>query len=66
MSGMDKILSINGKWSSLSRTRKLSEATNLVDDSDLVCQPGARWEDINDVLREKKIPLFFPVCQMFW
>ena len=22
-------------------------------DSDLVCQPGARWVDINDTLKEK-------------
>lgn len=30
-------------------------------DSDLVCQSGARWEDINAALKEKGIPLFFPV-----
>ncbi|RDB30391.1 D-lactate dehydrogenase [cytochrome], mitochondrial [Hypsizygus marmoreus] len=30
-------------------------------DSDLVCQPGARWMDINDMLNEKGIPLFFPI-----
>ncbi|RDB27372.1 D-lactate dehydrogenase [cytochrome], mitochondrial [Hypsizygus marmoreus] len=30
-------------------------------DSDLVCQPGARWMDINDLLKEKGIPLFFPI-----
>ncbi|KAF9077968.1 FAD-linked oxidase-like protein [Rhodocollybia butyracea] len=30
-------------------------------DSDLVCQPGACWSDINDTLREKGIPLFFPL-----
>ncbi|KAF8074141.1 FAD-linked oxidase-like protein [Lyophyllum atratum] len=30
-------------------------------DSDLVCQPGARWMDINDTLKEKGIPLFFPL-----
>ncbi|KAL0574570.1 D-lactate ferricytochrome c oxidoreductase [Marasmius crinis-equi] len=29
-------------------------------DSDLVCQSGARWEDINSTLKEKGIPLFFP------
>ncbi|KAI0080145.1 hypothetical protein K474DRAFT_1638149 [Panus rudis PR-1116 ss-1] len=30
-------------------------------DSDLVCQPGARWMDINATLKEKGIPLFFPI-----
>ncbi|EJD53239.1 D-lactate dehydrogenase cytochrome oxidoreductase [Auricularia subglabra TFB-10046 SS5] len=31
------------------------------EDSDLVCQAGARWEEINHTLEEKKIPLFFPL-----
>ncbi|EEB90943.1 hypothetical protein MPER_10782, partial [Moniliophthora perniciosa FA553] len=30
-------------------------------DSDLVCQPGVGWMEINDTLREKGIPLFFPI-----
>ncbi|KAF8642654.1 hypothetical protein AX16_009454 [Volvariella volvacea WC 439] len=30
-------------------------------DSDLVCQPGARWMDINGTLKKKGIPLFFPL-----
>ncbi|KIK50778.1 hypothetical protein GYMLUDRAFT_209035 [Collybiopsis luxurians FD-317 M1] len=30
-------------------------------DSDLVCQPGACWTDINDTLSDKGIPLFFPL-----
>ncbi|THV01036.1 hypothetical protein K435DRAFT_963710 [Dendrothele bispora CBS 962.96] len=30
-------------------------------DSDLVCQPGVGWVEINDTLREKGIPLFFPI-----
>ena len=25
----------------------------LVDDSDIVCQPAARWMDINELLKEK-------------
>ncbi|TFK32246.1 FAD-linked oxidase-like protein [Crucibulum laeve] len=29
-------------------------------DSDLVCQPAARWLDINETLKENGIPLFFP------
>ncbi|KAF8630984.1 hypothetical protein AX15_002694 [Amanita polypyramis BW_CC] len=32
-----------------------------VEDSDVVCQAGARWVDINDVLKEQGIPLFFPI-----
>ncbi|KAJ7221731.1 D-lactate dehydrogenase cytochrome oxidoreductase [Mycena pura] len=31
------------------------------EDSDLVCQAGTRWEDINQTLKEKGIPLFFPL-----
>ncbi|KIM37222.1 hypothetical protein M413DRAFT_77359 [Hebeloma cylindrosporum] len=30
-------------------------------DSDLVCQPGIGWVDINETLKEKGIPLFFPI-----
>ncbi|KAJ3866721.1 FAD-linked oxidase-like protein [Lentinula novae-zelandiae] len=30
-------------------------------DSDLVCQPGVGWVEINDTLRDKGIPLFFPI-----
>lgn len=30
-------------------------------DSDLVCQPAAGWMDINDTLKQKGIPLFFPI-----
>ncbi|KAH7927748.1 D-lactate dehydrogenase cytochrome oxidoreductase [Leucogyrophana mollusca] len=30
-------------------------------DGDLRCQSGVRWEDINSTLREKGIPLFFPL-----
>ncbi|KAJ6546996.1 D-lactate dehydrogenase cytochrome oxidoreductase [Mycena capillaripes] len=31
------------------------------EDSDLICQAGARWEDINQTLKDKGIPLFFPL-----
>ena len=34
----------------------------LEEDGDLVCQAGARWDEINRTLEEKGIPLFFPVC----
>ncbi|KAH7883039.1 hypothetical protein F5I97DRAFT_169398 [Phlebopus sp. FC_14] len=30
-------------------------------DSDLVCQPGIGWMEINDALQQKGIPLFFPL-----
>lgn len=30
-------------------------------DGDMICQSGARWEQINDTLKEKGIPLFFPL-----
>ncbi|KAI0357321.1 hypothetical protein OH77DRAFT_1422154 [Trametes cingulata] len=30
-------------------------------DSDVVCQPGLRWMDLNETLKEKGIPLFFPL-----
>lgn len=30
-------------------------------DSDLICQAGARWEDINESLKDRGIPLFFPL-----
>ncbi|KAI0736753.1 FAD-linked oxidase-like protein [Fomitopsis betulina] len=30
-------------------------------DSDIVCQPGAHWMVINDTLKKKGIPLFFPL-----
>ncbi|KAF9037791.1 hypothetical protein BDZ89DRAFT_1061376 [Hymenopellis radicata] len=30
-------------------------------DSDLVCQPGVGWVEVNDTLKEKGIPLFFPL-----
>ncbi|KAJ3795881.1 D-lactate dehydrogenase cytochrome oxidoreductase [Lentinula aff. detonsa] len=30
-------------------------------DSDLICQAGAQWEDINQALKDKGIPLFFPL-----
>jgi hypothetical protein len=38
-------------------------------DSDMICQAGARWDDINITLAEKGIPLFFPVrlrSEIFW
>lgn len=31
------------------------------DDSDMVVQSGADWMDINATLKDKGIPLFFPV-----
>ncbi|CAL1704055.1 unnamed protein product [Somion occarium] len=31
------------------------------DDGDLICQAGTRWEDVNQILKDKGIPLFFPL-----
>lgn len=61
MSGMDNILQINGKLTPFLNglyynRRNLTEA-----DGDMTCQSGARWEQINETLKEKGIPLFFPV-----
>ncbi|KAJ8517444.1 hypothetical protein ONZ45_g5394 [Pleurotus djamor] len=42
--------------SGMDRIIQINEA-----DSDIICQAGARWEDINDTLKEKGIPLFFPL-----
>ncbi|KAI0755394.1 FAD-linked oxidase-like protein [Daedaleopsis nitida] len=30
-------------------------------DSDVICQPGIRWMDLNETLKKKGIPLFFPL-----
>ena len=61
LSGMDKILSINGECVFLLRGRRGANDLVIVDDADLVCQAGARWEDINHHLQDEGIPLFFPV-----
>lgn len=34
------------------------------DDSDMVVQSGADWMDINATLKDKGIPLFFPVSDI--
>lgn len=63
LSGMDKILEINGIISS----KFLSLGWLILlpaEDSDLICQSGARWEDINQTLKTKGIPLFFPVSPL--
>ncbi|KAH8992583.1 FAD-linked oxidase-like protein [Lactarius hatsudake] len=43
----------------------LSEMDKIIaiheEDSDLVCQPGVGWMEINRTLKEKGIPLFFPI-----
>ncbi|KAI9430533.1 FAD-binding domain-containing protein [Lactarius indigo] len=36
-------------------------ASSLKEDSDLVCQPGVGWMEINQTLKERGIPLFFPI-----
>ncbi|KAJ7680890.1 FAD-linked oxidase-like protein [Mycena polygramma] len=43
----------------------MSEMDQIIDiheaDADLVCQPGVGWMTINETLRTKGIPLFFPI-----
>ncbi|KAH9851657.1 FAD-linked oxidase-like protein [Lenzites betulinus] len=43
----------------------LSKMDNILEiheaDSDVVCQPGLRWMDLNEILSKKGIPLFFPL-----
>ena len=51
MSGMDKILEIHGSWMNLYRSIPADLA--IEPDSDLVCQAGARWMDVNETLKEK-------------
>jgi len=55
-------------WRFMVRTlvdRRSLILNNLTEaDSDLVCQAGARWMDINEMLKEKGIPLFFPVSNL--
>lgn len=55
---MDKILAIHGKEYLSTPVARL---TTFLEDGDLICQAGARWDEINRVLEEKGIPLFFPV-----
>ncbi|KAJ7267660.1 FAD-linked oxidase-like protein [Mycena haematopus] len=43
----------------------MSEMDKIIEihesDADLVCQPGVGWMTINETLRSKGIPLFFPI-----
>ena len=39
----------------------LRDTTFSEEDSDLICQSGIGWMEINEALKEKGIPLFFPV-----
>lgn len=60
MSGMNKILDIHGMLCITSYSPE--DLTVLIEaDADVVLQPGVKWEDLNQALADKKIPLFFPV-----
>jgi FAD/FMN-containing dehydrogenase len=64
MSGMDKIIAIHGAsplQSAFPPMLNLRKSAFSEEDSDLVCQPGVGWMEINETLKEKGIPLFFPV-----
>jgi D-lactate dehydrogenase (cytochrome) len=60
---MDKIIAIHGVFlSPICDLHCWFEKLCLSEeDSDLICQPGVGWTEINEVLKEKDIPLFFPV-----
>lgn len=62
LSGMDKIVEIHG-WSRC--LHHDGAACSLYypteDDGDVVVQAGVPWEDLNQTLKDKGIPLFFPV-----
>ena len=61
MSEMNKIIAIHGAFPiGYPLTIQLSSVL-AEEDSDLVCQPGVGWMEINQTLKEKGIPLFFPV-----
>ncbi|KAI0315833.1 FAD-binding domain-containing protein [Amylostereum chailletii] len=53
VSRMDKILQIHD--------RPLTATSRAAEDSDLVCQPGVGWMEINETLQDMGIPLFFPL-----
>ncbi|KAF8754135.1 FAD linked oxidase [Rhizoctonia solani] len=62
MSEMNKIIKINGTESLyLLLLLQLTRYFFLEADSDLVCQAGTPWMEINATLKEKGIPLFFPL-----
>jgi D-lactate dehydrogenase (cytochrome) len=60
LSGMDKIIAIHGEGFSSTPSVRLTVSPE--EDGDLICQAGARWDEINRILEERGIPLFFPVC----
>ncbi|KAF7298036.1 FAD-binding protein [Mycena chlorophos] len=48
----------------------MSNMNNILEiheaDADVVCQPGLNWVELNETLREKGIPLFFPACKPYF
>ncbi|OAX39291.1 hypothetical protein K503DRAFT_98298 [Rhizopogon vinicolor AM-OR11-026] len=51
--------SVGGICVDMSNMNKIVEIHEA--DSDLVCQPGIGWMEINEILQQKGIPLFFPL-----
>ncbi|KAI0741791.1 FAD-linked oxidase-like protein [Daedaleopsis nitida] len=51
--------SIGGICVDMSKMDKIIEIHEA--DSDVVCQPGLCWMDLNDTLKKQGIPLFFPL-----
>jgi len=55
MSNMDRVIAVHGKLFYYLLLPKVTLHWLSEADSDLVCQPGARWMDLNEILKEKGI-----------
>ena len=54
MSKMDRIIEIHGGYlECASRYQQLTVICLAEADSDVVCQPGLRWMDLNETLKKK-------------
>jgi FAD/FMN-containing dehydrogenase len=61
MSGMNKILEIHGRFRGILVHFAWIIIVVVEADADVVLQSGVKWEDLNQTLADKGIPLFFPV-----
>jgi len=59
LDGQFRATSVGGISVDMSKMNKILEVH--ASDSDLVCQPGAKWVMINESLKTDGIPLFFPL-----
>ena len=59
---MNKVIQINGELKVCGDPLcPYNKQSFLEGDSDIVVQSGIKWEEVNRILAERKIPLFFPV-----